>query len=111
MKFDWTQGALAEGLRLYHAGEFFAAVVGPWASGALGETERIRDEDRAAFVAAAGELCDASTFVFRWPVPSHISIKKSIAAVANLGSQSRRWVLRPGVLMPALAAAVEALGG
>ena len=25
MKFDWTQGALAEGLRLYHAGEFFAA--------------------------------------------------------------------------------------
>jgi len=25
MKFDWTQGALAEGLRLYHAGEFFTA--------------------------------------------------------------------------------------
>jgi uncharacterized protein len=25
MKFDWTQGALAEGLRLYEAGEFFAA--------------------------------------------------------------------------------------
>ena len=25
MEFDWTQGALAEGLRLYHAGEFFAA--------------------------------------------------------------------------------------
>jgi predicted metal-dependent hydrolase len=25
MKFDWTQGALAEGLRLYDAGEFFAA--------------------------------------------------------------------------------------
>jgi predicted metal-dependent hydrolase len=25
MKFDWTQGALAEGLRLYNAGEFFAA--------------------------------------------------------------------------------------
>jgi predicted metal-dependent hydrolase len=25
MKFDWTQGALAEGLRLYHAAEFFAA--------------------------------------------------------------------------------------
>jgi uncharacterized protein len=25
MKFDWTQGALAEGLRRYHAGEFFAA--------------------------------------------------------------------------------------
>jgi predicted metal-dependent hydrolase len=25
MKFDWTQGALAEGLRLYHGGEFFAA--------------------------------------------------------------------------------------
>jgi uncharacterized protein len=25
MKFDWTQGALAEGLRHYHAGEFFAA--------------------------------------------------------------------------------------
>ena len=25
MKFDWTRGALAEGLRLYHAGEFFAA--------------------------------------------------------------------------------------
>jgi predicted metal-dependent hydrolase len=25
MKFDWTQGALAEGLQRYHAGEFFAA--------------------------------------------------------------------------------------
>jgi predicted metal-dependent hydrolase len=25
MNFDWTQGALAEGLRLYHAREFFAA--------------------------------------------------------------------------------------
>ena len=25
MKFDWTQGALAEGLRRYDAGEFFAA--------------------------------------------------------------------------------------
>ena len=25
MKFDWTQGALAEGLRLYDAGDFFAA--------------------------------------------------------------------------------------
>jgi predicted metal-dependent hydrolase len=25
MKFDWTRGALAEGLRLYHRGEFFAA--------------------------------------------------------------------------------------
>ena len=25
MKFDWTQGPLADGLRLYHAGEFFAA--------------------------------------------------------------------------------------
>ncbi len=25
MKFDWSRGALAEGLRLYHAGEFFAA--------------------------------------------------------------------------------------
>jgi predicted metal-dependent hydrolase len=25
MKFDWTQGALAEGLRLYDADEFFAA--------------------------------------------------------------------------------------
>src|SRR5271163_3794242 len=25
MKFDWTQGDLAEGLRLYQAGEFFAA--------------------------------------------------------------------------------------
>ncbi len=25
MKFDWTQGPLAEGLRLYHAREFFAA--------------------------------------------------------------------------------------
>ena len=24
-KFDWTQGSLAEGLRLYDAGEFFAA--------------------------------------------------------------------------------------
>jgi predicted metal-dependent hydrolase len=25
MEFDWTRGALAEGLRLYDAGEFFAA--------------------------------------------------------------------------------------
>ena len=25
MEFDWTQGALAEGLHHYHAGEFFAA--------------------------------------------------------------------------------------
>ena len=25
MKFDWTQGALAEGLRLYQEGEFFRA--------------------------------------------------------------------------------------
>lgn len=25
MKFDWTEGALAEGLRLYDAGEFFNA--------------------------------------------------------------------------------------
>lgn len=25
MKFDWTQGALAEGLRCYNANEFFAA--------------------------------------------------------------------------------------
>ena len=25
MEFDWTEGALAEGLRLYHAGEFFNA--------------------------------------------------------------------------------------
>jgi predicted metal-dependent hydrolase len=25
VKFDWTEGALAEGLRLYHAGEFFTA--------------------------------------------------------------------------------------
>ncbi len=25
MKLDWTEGALAEGLRLYRAGEFFAA--------------------------------------------------------------------------------------
>lgn len=25
MQFDWTQGALAEGLNHYHAGEFFAA--------------------------------------------------------------------------------------
>jgi predicted metal-dependent hydrolase len=25
MKFDWTEGALAEGLRLYDAGEFFTA--------------------------------------------------------------------------------------
>src|SRR5271156_2586866 len=25
MKFDWTQGGLAEGLQHYHAGEFFAA--------------------------------------------------------------------------------------
>ena len=25
MNFDWTQGALAEGLQHYHAGDFFAA--------------------------------------------------------------------------------------
>jgi len=25
MEFDWTKGALADGLRLYDAGEFFAA--------------------------------------------------------------------------------------
>lgn len=25
MEFDWTQGALAEGLRLYNAGQYFAA--------------------------------------------------------------------------------------
>jgi predicted metal-dependent hydrolase len=25
MKFDWTEGALAEGLRLYEAGDFFTA--------------------------------------------------------------------------------------
>jgi predicted metal-dependent hydrolase len=25
VKFDWTEGALAEGLRLYHAEQFFAA--------------------------------------------------------------------------------------
>ena len=25
VQFDWSEGALAEGLRLYHAGEFFAA--------------------------------------------------------------------------------------
>ena len=25
MKFDWNEGALAEGLRLYEAGEFFTA--------------------------------------------------------------------------------------
>ncbi len=25
MNFDWTEGALAEGLQHYHAGEFFAA--------------------------------------------------------------------------------------
>ena len=25
MKFDWSEGALAEGLRLYQAGEFFTA--------------------------------------------------------------------------------------
>jgi predicted metal-dependent hydrolase len=25
MKFDWSEGALAEGLRLYEAGEFFTA--------------------------------------------------------------------------------------
>ena len=25
MEFDWNQGALAEGLRLYNAGEYFAA--------------------------------------------------------------------------------------
>jgi uncharacterized protein len=25
MEFDWTEGALAEGLRLYNAGEFFTA--------------------------------------------------------------------------------------
>ena len=41
MKFDWTQGALAEGLRLYQEGEFFAAHE-TWG-------------ERLAGVAAAGE--------------------------------------------------------
>jgi uncharacterized protein len=38
MKFDWTQGALAEGLRLYEAGEFFTAHEA-WESVWLGSPE------------------------------------------------------------------------
>src|SRR5271165_5987411 len=38
MKFDWTQGALAEGLRRYDAGEFFAAHEA-WESVWLGSQE------------------------------------------------------------------------
>src|SRR6266700_2460485 len=38
IKFDWTQGALAEGLRLYDAGEFFAAHEA-WESVWLGSQE------------------------------------------------------------------------
>ena len=38
MKFDWTQGALADGLRLYKAGEFFAAHEA-WESVWLGSLE------------------------------------------------------------------------
>jgi uncharacterized protein len=38
MKLDWTQGALAEGLRLYDAGEFFAAHEA-WESVWLGSQE------------------------------------------------------------------------
>jgi uncharacterized protein len=38
MKFDWTKGALAEGLRLYDAGEFFTAHEA-WESVWLGSPE------------------------------------------------------------------------
>jgi predicted metal-dependent hydrolase len=38
MKFDWTQGALAEGLRRYESGEFFAAHEA-WESVWLGSQE------------------------------------------------------------------------
>jgi uncharacterized protein len=38
MKFDWTEGALAEGLRLYEAGEFFTAHEA-WESVWLGSSE------------------------------------------------------------------------
>jgi predicted metal-dependent hydrolase len=38
MKFDWTEGALAEGLRLYDAGEFFTAHEA-WESVWLGSPE------------------------------------------------------------------------
>jgi uncharacterized protein len=38
MKFDWTEGALAEGLRLYEAGEFFTAHEA-WESVWLGSPE------------------------------------------------------------------------
>jgi uncharacterized protein len=38
MKFDWTEGALADGLRLYDAGEFFAAHEA-WESVWLGSPE------------------------------------------------------------------------
>lgn len=38
MKFDWSDGALAEGLRLYEAGEFFAAHEA-WESVWLGSPE------------------------------------------------------------------------
>ena len=38
MKFDWSEGALAEGLRLYDAGEFFTAHEA-WESVWLGSPE------------------------------------------------------------------------
>jgi predicted metal-dependent hydrolase len=38
MKLDWTQGALAEGLRLYESGDFFAAHEA-WESVWLGSQE------------------------------------------------------------------------
>src|SRR5271167_1756773 len=38
MKFDWSRGALADGLRLYDAGEFFAAHEA-WESVWLGSQE------------------------------------------------------------------------
>jgi predicted metal-dependent hydrolase len=38
MEFDWTEGALAEGLRLYEAGEFFTAHEA-WESVWLGSPE------------------------------------------------------------------------
>jgi uncharacterized protein len=38
MKFDWSEGALAEGLRLYEAGEFFTAHEA-WESVWLGSPE------------------------------------------------------------------------
>jgi len=41
MKFDWTQGTLAEGLRLYESDEFFAAHEA-WESVWLGSQEPVK---------------------------------------------------------------------